>query len=137
MILKKSPQQLDREFASFYARARLERRVQKLLDKWEPILGVQLREFHIKKMTAWGSTNPKALRLWISLKLANMSEAALEYVVVHELAHLALGQGTAGSGHDAPFYALLDRVLPTWRRRHARLYSDGVVAKNLPGMKAR
>lgn len=125
---------IRQEIEDHLARARLERRVQRLLDLWLPRLGVQLQEFHIKKMRAWGSTNPQARRLWISLKLSNMSDAALEYVIVHELAHLALKQKPQGSGHDAAFYTLLDRVLPTWKRRHAALYSEGVVAKDLPGL---
>lgn len=129
----KSARQLDEEVAESAARSRLSRRVERLLDEWQPILGTVVREFHLKKMTAWASTNPGARRIWVNLALADMSNAALEYVIVHELAHLALRQGPKGSGHDAHFYALLDRVLPTWRRRHARLYRDGVSAVVLPG----
>jgi predicted metal-dependent hydrolase len=134
-LFSKSPRQLDREIADHQERARLSRRIQKLLDKWQPILGVEFREFHIKKMTSWGSSNPRDRRLWVSQALAGMSDASLEYVVVHELMHLVLDEGPVGSGHDARFYALLDRYLPTWRRRHARLRSpDGkVVAGGLPG----
>ena len=123
---------LDREIADHQERARLSRRVQKLLDKWQPILGVELREFHIKKMQSWGSSNLRARRLLVSQKLVNMSNASLELVVVHELVHLLIGD-PVGSGHDARFYAYMDHYLPTWRRRHARLRSpDGVVAGKLP-----
>jgi len=108
--------------------------VQRLLDKWQPILGVRVSEFRVKKMRAFGSLNVRDGRLWIGQALATMSPADLEYVVVHELAHLAVG-GEEGSGHDARFYAILDRHLPSWRRRHDRLHSgDGVVARKLPGI---
>ena len=131
----KSPRQLDAEIADELQRSRLAARVQKLLDKWQPILGVSVREFRIKKMTSWGSLNPPERRLWIGQALATMSDAALEYVIVHELMHLVLDEGPEGSGHDERFYALMDQHLPTWRRRHARLRSgDGVVAGKLPGM---
>ena len=129
----KSRGQLDAEIADALQRSRLAVRVQKLLDKWQPILGVHIREFRIKKMTSWGSFNPPDRRLWVSQSLAAMSDAALEYVIVHELMHLVLDEGPKGSGHDARFYALMDRYLPTWRRRHARLRSGDVVAAKLPG----
>ena len=131
----KTAHQLDREIANHQERDRLNRRIQKLLNKWQPILGVKVAEFHVKKMKAWGSLNPRDRRLWISQALATMSDAALEYVIVHELAHLLIDEGPAGSGHDDRLYAIMDRYLPTWRRRHASLHSSsGVVAVKLPGM---
>jgi hypothetical protein len=130
----KSSRQLDREIADQLERSRLSVRVQKLLDKWQSILGVAVREFRIKKMTSWGSLNPPDRRLWVSQALAAMSDAALEYVIVHELMHLVIDEGPRGSGHDARFYALMDHYLPTWRRRHARLRSGDVASGKLPGM---
>jgi predicted metal-dependent hydrolase len=130
----KTARQLDREIANHQERDLLARRVQALLDKWQPILGVRVREFRIKKMRAFGSLNLPARRLWISQALATMSPADLEYVVVHELVHILVGD-VKGSGHDDRFYALMDQHLPSWRRRHARLRSGGgIVASNLPGM---
>jgi len=140
----KTSRQLDREIADHQDRIRLTRRVQRLVDKWQPILGVQLDEFHVKKMRAFASTNVRDSRLWVSQSLARMSPASLEYVIVHELMHLRVsdlvrGEGRdpeAGSGHDARFYALMDQYLPTWRRRHARLHSPGgVIAARLPGQR--
>jgi predicted metal-dependent hydrolase len=140
----KTPRQLDQEIANHQERAHLTRRVQKLLDKWQPILGVRLDEFHIKKMRAFASTNVRDRRLWIGQALARMTSADLEYVVVHELVHLlvsdmARAKGIdpeVGSGHDARFYELLDEYLPTWRRRHARLHSPGgITAVKLPGLR--
>ncbi len=139
----KSARQLDREIADQQERDRLTRRVQRLIDKWQPILGTHLAEFRVKKMRAFATLNVRDGRLWVSQALVTMSPADLEYVVVHELVHLLVADRArtegddpeAGSGHDARFYATLDRYLPTWRRRHARLRSgDGVVARDLPGM---
>jgi len=130
----KTARQLDREIADHQERARLTKRVQKLLDKWQPILGVTLREFRVRKMRAFGSLNLPERRLWIGQSLATMSPKDLEYVVVHELVHL-LVDDEKGSGHDDRFYAIMDRYLPSWRRRHVRLRGgDGVVATKLPGM---
>lgn len=131
----KTARQLDREIANHQERERLAKRVQKLLDKWQPILGVCVGEFRIKKMRGFGSLNIADRRLWISQALAAMSLADLEYVVVHELVHLLIPV-VKGSGHDARFYALMDQHLPSWRRKHARLRSaDGVVAAGLPALR--
>jgi predicted metal-dependent hydrolase len=87
-------------------------------------------------MRAFATLNARDRRLWVSQSLATMPAADLEYVIVHELVHL-LDRTEAGSGHDDRFYARLDRFLPGWRRRHARLRGDDdVVAKGLPGMDA-
>ena len=139
----KSPAQIDREIADSQERARLERRVRRVLAKWEPIVGARVAEFHVKKMRAFASTNVRDRRLWVSQALARMSPADLEYVIVHELAHLrsadlARERGEdpeVGSGHDAHFYAILDRHLPSWRLRHERLRSGTIVARELPGMR--
>ena len=140
----KTSRELDREIADHQERVRLTRRVQRLVDKWQPILGVHLGEFHIKKMHAFASSNVRDSRLWVSQALTDMSPAGLEYVIVHELVHLrvsdiARAEGSdpeAGSGHDTRFYDLMDQHLPTWRRRHARLRSPGgVVAVRLPGQR--
>lgn len=122
----KTPRQLDRDI-------RFGKRVQRLLDKWQPILGVRVIDFRIRKMRAFGSVNLPARRLWISQALVEMSPADLEYVVVHELVHL-LVDDERGPGHDARFYALMDHYLPSWRQRHAKLRSGDVVASALPGM---
>jgi len=130
----KTPRQLDREIADHQERTRLQKCVQKILDKWQPILGVTLSEFRIKKMRSFGSLNLPERRLWISQSLADMSPGDLEYVVVHELVHLLVND-EKGSGHDERFYARMDHYLPSWRRRHTRLRSgDGITASKLPGM---
>ena len=117
--------------------------MQKLLDKWQPILGVHVREFRVKKMRAFATLNVRDKRLWVGMALATMSPGDLEYTIVHELAHLRVADRarsagadpSAGSGHDARFYAILDQHLPTWRQRHKHLRGDdGVVARDLPGM---
>lgn len=125
----KTGRQLEREVVEHQNRERLRARIQRLLDKWQPILGVKVHEFHIKKMVPWGTTNEPERRMWISEALATMPLSQLEYVVVHELVHLV----AEGHGHDEKFYALMDRYLPGWRRRHKHMRSsDGVVASALP-----
>lgn len=90
-------------------RARLKATVPGLIATYQPRMGVQVREFGVKRMkTRWGSCNPRARRIWLNLALAQASFACLEYVVVHEMAHLLERR------HNARFYALMERFLPGW-----------------------
>jgi predicted metal-dependent hydrolase len=84
--------------------------VAELIAKWEPIVGVDVADWGIKKMkTRWGTCNAEARRLWINLELAKKSPGCLEYIVVHELVHLIERR------HNDRFRDLMDRHLPQWR----------------------
>lgn len=93
----------------FY-RAELKRLVPELLEKWQPKLGVEVRTWGIKRMkTKWGTCNIEARRIWLNLELAKKPVQCLEYILVHELAHLHERH------HNDRFTALLDLHLPQWR----------------------
>jgi predicted metal-dependent hydrolase len=78
--------------------------------KWQPIMGVSVNEFNVRKMkTRWGSCNIRARRIWLSLNLIEFDGAYLEYVVVHEMAHLLERK------HNARFMNFMDTFLPGWR----------------------
>lgn len=97
-------------------RERLRELVPGLLDKWQDALDVTVRAWGIKRMkTKWGSCNAKARRIWLNLELIKKPPACLEYVLVHELVHFL------ASNHDERFLGLMDRHLPTWRRRRTEL----------------
>lgn len=92
----------------FY-RAELKRLVPELLEKWQPKLGVEVRAWGIKRMkTKWGTCNIEARRIWLNLELAKKPVQCLEYILVHELAHLHERH------HNARFISLLDQHLPQW-----------------------
>lgn len=92
-------------------REQLKALIPPLLDKWQPILGVQAAAWGIKKMkTKWGSCNPTARRVWFNLELAKKPVQCLEYIVVHELVHLLERH------HDERFTALMEAHLPQWRQ---------------------
>ena len=78
-----------------------------LLERWQPVLGVQVAAFGVKKMkTKWGSCNTDTRRIWLNLELAKKPVSCLEYIVVHELVHLVERR------HSEQFTALMDRCLP-------------------------
>ena len=64
--------------------------------------------------TRFGSCNSKG-NISYSYRLMKYPEAAREYVVVHELAHLV------EMNHSPRFYAVVERVLPDYRERRKLL----------------
>ena len=110
-----STQQRLRLLQGWY-RERLRERLEPLLGKWQKVLGVDLAEWGIKRMkTKWGSCNPEARRIWLNLELAKKPVQCLEYLIVHELAHLIERH------HNDRFTALMDEHLPDWKARRALL----------------
>lgn len=87
-----------------------------LIEAWEPILGVKAGKLAYRNMKSrWGSCQPATGRICINVRLALYPPECLEYVVVHELCHLLV------HGHGPDFKALLDGVMPDWRKRRAKL----------------
>lgn len=99
-----------------WRRDALRRAAGPLLDHWGTRLGVEHRFLGIRRMTTrWGSCVPSQGRIWLNLDLVTRHPAFLEYVVVHELAHLR------EPSHGPRFRALLDAHLPGWEDLRRRL----------------
>lgn len=87
-----------------------------LVEQWAPILGVQVGKLAYRNMKSrWGSCQPSTGRICINVRLALYPPECLEYVVVHELCHLLV------PGHGPAFHQLMDRVMPDWKKRRAKL----------------
>ncbi len=81
-----------------------------LISQWQPVIGVQVADWGIKKMkTRWGSCNVQDHRVWLNLELAKKPPHCLEYVLVHEMVHLLERH------HNDRFKTLMDQFLPQWR----------------------
>lgn len=101
-----SRERVIREFLRFH----LKKRIEKRLPYYENATGLHQSEWQIKDMdTRWGSCNASTKKIWINLKLAHMPDEFLDYILLHELAHLKI------SGHGADFSAFLDRFMFDWR----------------------
>jgi hypothetical protein len=75
----------------------------------ERILKVEAQAVFVRQMkTKWGSCNPKKATIRFNTDLAKKPLACLEYVLVHELAHLI------EPTHSDRFRAILGRHLPSW-----------------------
>lgn len=91
-------------------RTKLKELIPTLVEKWQPVLGVHVADWRIKRMkTKWGTCNPTARRIWLNLELAKKPVKCLEYIVVHEMTHLLERH------HNDRFLAILDKHLPQWR----------------------
>ncbi|NLZ70382.1 MAG: M48 family metallopeptidase [Clostridiaceae bacterium] len=112
---KSTEAELRKILEDFY-RAELQRLIPGYLEKWEPIVGVKVSEWRVRKMkTRWGSCNISQRRIWISLALAKYDPKYLEYVIVHELTHLHERL------HNDRFKRHMDGYLPDWRARRREL----------------
>lgn len=97
-------------------RQRLRERALPLVMKWTQAIGVHLADWGIKRMkTKWGTCNPTAGRIWLNLELAKKPVQCLEYIIVHELAHLI------ERTHSERFLAIMDKHLPHWKTRRTLL----------------
>lgn len=91
-------------------RKELKKRIPALIEKWEKSLGVKVKEWNVKKMkTRWGTCNTRAARIWLSLELAKNPIRHLDYVVLHEIAHLI------ERSHNARFKKILTENMANWR----------------------
>lgn len=90
--------------------------VPRLIEKWEPRLGVKVRGYFLQRMkTKWGSCNRAARHIRLNTELVKKPKDLLEYVIVHELVHLI------EPSHSQRFIALLEKHYPSWREARAEL----------------
>jgi predicted metal-dependent hydrolase len=97
------------EFLDAWYRKQVRWAVPTLVKQWERILGVKVEQVLVRRMrTKWGSCSRSSPTIWLNTDLAKKPPECLEYVVVHEMAHLI------EPTHNARFVALMDRVMPNW-----------------------
>lgn len=97
-------------------RERLKKQIPALIEKWEGRLGVDVSDWGVKLMkTKWGSCTVEKKRIWLNLELAKKPKDLLDYVVLHEMAHLI------ERTHDDRYKAILDEYMPSWKLRREKL----------------
>ena len=110
-----SPKQRE-SFVNEWYRIRLKQEVAKYLPKWEKTTGLYCSSWQSKYMTTkWGTCNPTSKKIWLNLQLAKKPIECLEYIILHELAHLKV------HNHGPEFTAILDQYMPYWREHKRRL----------------
>jgi predicted metal-dependent hydrolase len=97
-------------------KALLHEAVPLLIEKWARKLRVEVRAYFLQRMkTKWGSCNHRAGHIRLNTELVKKPKDLLEYVIVHEMAHLI------EPTHSDRFVAILEEHYPTWREARAEL----------------
>jgi predicted metal-dependent hydrolase len=90
-------------------RGQIRAAVPEIIERWESVLGVKVERVFIRRMrTKWGSCSRASASIRLNTDLAKKPRECLEYIVVHEMAHVV------EPTHNARFIALMDRVMPNW-----------------------
>ncbi|WP_406158268.1 M48 family metallopeptidase [Streptomyces canus] len=99
-----------------WQREQLRNRIPKIIAAWEPVIERTVPKWTIRRMkTKWGSCNRESGHIWFNLELAKKHPDCLEYIVVHEMAHLL------ERNHGQRFTRLMDKFMPDWRSRRDQL----------------
>jgi len=105
-------------------RKQLRHAVPELIAKWEPVIGRNVPRWSIRRMkTKWGSCNRENGHIWFNLELTKKHSLCLEYIVVHEMAHLL------ERNHGERFTGLMDKFMPDWRARREQLNASALAAE--------
>jgi predicted metal-dependent hydrolase len=96
-----------------------------LIGTWEKRLGVKVHGYFLQRMkTKWGGCNHRAGHIRLNTELVKKPKDLLEYVIVHEMAHLI------EPTHSERFVAILEKHYPTWREARAELNELPLAAEN-------
>ena len=99
----------------------LKREVERLVAKWEPVMGVKVSGITIRQMkTRWGSCNVQTHHININLALLSKPPECLEYVVVHEMTHIL------EASHNQRFWGFMTKFYPDWKRVRKYLSDETV-----------
>lgn len=97
-------------------KAQLHAVVPGLIARWEPRLGVSVHAYYLQRMkTRWGSCSHTRGHIRVNTELVKKPTHLLEYVIVHEMAHLLKPT------HGEQFVGLLDAHYPRWREARDEL----------------
>lgn len=111
--------QLRRKVMERWLRERCEETVRACCEAVFPYFaarGVSFPELRFRRMSSrWGSCMCTRGIITFNTALISVPHECMEYVVVHELAHLL------HPDHSAHFYAEVERLIPDWRARRAAL----------------
>lgn len=105
-----------REILETWYRGQIHAVVPELIAKWESTMQVKVGRVFVQRMrTRWGGCNPTTGLIRLNTDLAKKPIECLEYILVHEMAHLL------EPTHNTQFTSLMDLFLPAWQQLRKRL----------------
>ncbi len=109
-----SPEMLQEAFDAFY-KANAPAKILPMVEKWAQRMGVSPEHVSFRKARSrWGSCSSRN-RISLNCYLMKLPLACIEYVVVHELAHIR------HKNHSAEFWAEVGKHLPDYRDRKTQI----------------
>lgn len=92
-------------------RAQLKRQIPNLIEKWQKVLGIRIKDWGVKRMrTRWGTCSLKSRRIWVNLELAKKTQHCSEFIIAHELVHFL------EKSHNDQFKLYMDKFMPRWHQ---------------------
>lgn len=109
-------QQKMQQFVAQWYRNQMKAAIPAVIANWASVMSVRVSGFYVQQMkTKWGSCNHRTGTIRLNTELAKKPKECLEYVVVHEMAHLI------EPTHNLKFISIMDRFMPNWRLRRDQL----------------
>ncbi|EKV57923.1 M48 family metallopeptidase [Brachyspira hampsonii] len=82
-----------------------------LIKKYSAMMNLEINTFTVKKLKSkWGSCDINKKHLTFNLELMKYPISAVEYIVLHELAHLLQ------ANHSKKFYNIVSLYMPEWKK---------------------
>lgn len=114
-IENSSTEKLTRCIDKLY-RQQLAQQIEQFAAFWQKRLQLTASGWRIRKMkTRWGTCNTFSRMITINYNLVRLPVECLEYIIVHELAHLY------EPSHSSRFKNFLTQNLPDWKQRESLL----------------
>lgn len=100
----------------YFYKKQLETLLDMLVGKWQAAMHEEGVSYSIRKMrTEWGSCTPKRRNIRFNLALAEKPLPQIEYVIVHELAHLQ------HPNHSCAFWQTVEHYIPNYKELRYQL----------------
>ncbi len=111
---KSAEEQIPSHYHSFYKRE-AQSYLQERLNHFSVIMGLNPKEMKLRRMKRqWGNCRSSGV-ITFNIHLIQAPKECIDYVVVHELAHMV------HMNHSAAFHALVEQYLPQSREKRALL----------------
>lgn len=95
----------------------LKMKVAEYISIYKPLMGVDINRVTFRNMqTLWGSCTKNRKTIRFSTMLTKCSDRFIEYVVVHEMAHLI------EANHSKRFWAIVAEYIPDYKLRKRKTY---------------
>lgn len=119
IILDKIPQekkQLLKKQLEIYLKQESFKIILPILNKYLTILNLSINSISFRPMkTRWGSCNSYKKYININSLLISSPVEAIEYVILHEIAHLEFPH------HQKEFWEFIEKIMPDWKIRRKKL----------------